>query len=77
MSLQRWAWLPYFDDAHAVLFLAPISCFDEQLAEDPKVNRLQDSFILWKSIVSSKLLANTAIISKSAALPYLLVSILL
>ncbi|KAH8089871.1 G-alpha-domain-containing protein [Cristinia sonorae] len=59
---SRWAWLPYFDDAHAILFLAPISCFDEQLAEDPRVNRLQDSFILWKSIVSSKLLANCAII---------------
>ncbi|THH26626.1 hypothetical protein EUX98_g7561 [Antrodiella citrinella] len=59
---SRWAWLPYFDDAHVILFLAPISCFDEQLAEDPKINRLQDSFILWRSIVSSKLLANCAII---------------
>ncbi|KAL4252694.1 P-loop containing nucleoside triphosphate hydrolase [Abortiporus biennis] len=58
----RSAWLPYFEDAHAILFLAPISCFNEHLAEDPKVNRLQDSFVLWKSIVSAKLLADCAII---------------
>ncbi|KAJ3476224.1 hypothetical protein NLI96_g11307 [Meripilus lineatus] len=59
---SRSAWLPYFDDAHAVLFLAPISCFDEHLNEDPKINRLQDSFVLWKSIVSSRLLTRTTII---------------
>lgn len=45
-----------------MLFLAPISCFDEHLAEDRRVNRLKDSFILWKSIVGSKLLANSVII---------------
>ncbi|CAL1708400.1 unnamed protein product [Somion occarium] len=59
---SRAAWLPFFDDAHAILFLAPINCFDEQLAEDPRVNRLQDSMILWKSIVSSKLLTGCSIV---------------
>jgi len=54
---SRTAWLPYFEDANAILFLAPISCFDELLAEDRHVNRLEDSFILWKSIVESKMLA--------------------
>ena len=63
---QRSAWLPYFDDAHAVLFLAPISCFDEHLTEDPRVNRLQDSIVLWTSIVSSKLLRRTSIICEWA-----------
>ena len=33
MTCQRAAWYPYFDDANAILFLAPISCFDELLAE--------------------------------------------
>ncbi|KAF8555617.1 G-alpha-domain-containing protein [Imleria badia] len=47
---QRNAWLPYFDQVNAIIFLAPISCFDERLEEDPRVNRLEDSFILWKAI---------------------------
>jgi hypothetical protein len=34
------AWVPYMDDVDAIIFLAPISCFDQVLAEDPKVNRL-------------------------------------
>ncbi|KAI0074232.1 G-alpha-domain-containing protein [Panus rudis PR-1116 ss-1] len=59
---SRAAWLPFFDDAQAILFLAPINCFDEPLAEDPRVNRLQDSMILWKAIVKSKLLATCAIV---------------
>ncbi|KAG1726028.1 guanine nucleotide binding protein, alpha subunit [Suillus paluster] len=59
---QRHAWLPYFDQVNAVIFLAPISCFDERLLEDPRVNRLEDSFILWKAICSSKLLSGTILI---------------
>lgn len=34
------AWAPFFDDMDAIIFLAPISCFDQVLAEDPTVNRL-------------------------------------
>ncbi|KAI9458060.1 guanine nucleotide binding protein, alpha subunit [Boletus coccyginus] len=59
---QRNVWLPYFDQVDAVIFLAPISCFDERLQEDPKVNRLEDSFILWKAICSSKLLSQTTLV---------------
>lgn len=59
---QRQAWFPYFDDCDAIIFLAPISCFDEKLAEDRRVNRLEDSYALWKMICSSKLLARTQII---------------
>ncbi len=65
----------------AIIFLAPISAFDQQLAEvgithdsiheegadcrgyqDPKVNRLEDSFMLWKAVIESKLLAHVNII---------------
>ncbi|CCM04111.1 uncharacterized protein FIBRA_06271 [Fibroporia radiculosa] len=59
---QRAAWFPYFDDCDAIIFLAPISCFDERLAEDRKVNRLEDSYMLWRLVCSSKLLAKTQII---------------
>ncbi|KIJ14579.1 hypothetical protein PAXINDRAFT_169727 [Paxillus involutus ATCC 200175] len=56
------AWAPYFDDMNAILFLAPISCFDQVLQEDPSVNRLADSFILWKNIVSHPLLKKTELV---------------
>ncbi|KAI9460793.1 G-alpha-domain-containing protein [Boletus coccyginus] len=59
---QRSAWAPYFDDMNAIIFLAPISCFDQVLQEDPTVNRLADSFLLWKSIVSNPLLKKTDIV---------------
>ncbi|KIM75863.1 hypothetical protein PILCRDRAFT_826888 [Piloderma croceum F 1598] len=59
---MRPAWLPYFDDVNAIIFLAPISCFDEQLVEDRNVNRLEDSFGLWKAICSSPQLSQTTLI---------------
>ncbi|KIK39342.1 hypothetical protein CY34DRAFT_808411 [Suillus luteus UH-Slu-Lm8-n1] len=58
----RAAWVPYFDDMNAIIFLAPISCFDQVLQEDPSVNRLADSFLLWKAIVSNPLLKKTELI---------------
>ncbi|THH04740.1 hypothetical protein EW145_g5299 [Phellinidium pouzarii] len=59
---QRQAWAPYFEDVNAIIFLAPISAFDQTLAEDSRVNRLEDSMLLWRSVVSNKLLADVNII---------------
>lgn len=42
---------------NAIIFLAPLASFDQSLAEDKRVNRVEDSLLLWKSICSSKLLA--------------------
>ncbi|KII92506.1 hypothetical protein PLICRDRAFT_103802 [Plicaturopsis crispa FD-325 SS-3] len=53
---QRHAWVPYFDDAKAVIFLAPISAFDQYLEEDPRTNRIDDSLQLFTAICSNKLL---------------------
>ncbi|KAF8488073.1 guanine nucleotide binding protein, alpha subunit [Gautieria morchelliformis] len=53
---QRAAWPPYFQDVDAIIFLAPISCFDQVLVEDTTVNRLEDTVILWKSLCSNQLL---------------------
>ncbi|RDB24779.1 Guanine nucleotide-binding protein alpha-4 subunit [Hypsizygus marmoreus] len=55
----RAAWAPYFDNMDAIIFLAPISCFDQVLTEDPSINRLEDSIFLWKAVVSNRLLKNT------------------
>lgn len=40
-----------------------VSCFNEKLAEDRKVNRLEDSYLLWRSVQSCKLLARTQMVS--------------
>jgi hypothetical protein len=70
--------MPYFDDGtlsftrytitnlifvvNAIVFLAPMSAFDQTLAEAREVNRLEDTFVLWKNICSSKLLAKVSIV---------------
>ncbi|KAF9486211.1 G-protein alpha subunit [Pholiota conissans] len=59
---QVTAWAPFFDDMDAIIFLAPISGFDQVLEEDHRINRLEDSFKLWTMIVTSPLLKNTNII---------------
>ncbi|KAI0088998.1 G-alpha-domain-containing protein [Irpex rosettiformis] len=53
-------WVPFFDDA--IIFLAPISAFDQTLVEDKSVNRLEDSVMLWKAICSNKLLEKVELI---------------
>ncbi|KAH0834093.1 guanine nucleotide binding protein, alpha subunit [Lanmaoa asiatica] len=59
---SRAVWASYFDDVDAIIFLSPISCFDERLREDSRVNRLEDSYQLWRSVCSSPILAKTHII---------------
>lgn len=59
---QRAAWMPYFERSDAIIFLAPISAFDERITENPSLNRLEDSFLLWKSICSSPLLSHVTLI---------------
>ncbi|GAW05553.1 guanine nucleotide-binding protein alpha-4 subunit [Lentinula edodes] len=58
----RAAWAPFFEFIDAIIFLAPLSCFDQSLVEDPSVNRLEDSILLWRSIVSNQLLQKTELI---------------
>ncbi|KAH9856561.1 G-protein alpha subunit [Lenzites betulinus] len=53
---QRHTWIPYFDDATAIIFLAPVSAFDQYLDEDPRTNRIDDSLQLFKQICSNTLL---------------------
>ncbi|KAJ7752197.1 guanine nucleotide binding protein, alpha subunit [Mycena maculata] len=59
---QRATWIPYFEDINAIIFIAPISAFDQVLAEDPRVNRLEDSFLLWQAVVSNRLFARVGMI---------------
>ncbi|KAG8966033.1 hypothetical protein FRC03_012609 [Tulasnella sp. 419] len=59
---QRQTWAPFFDDVNAILFLAPISAFDQVLTEDRRVNRLEDSLTLWTELCRNKILANVPLI---------------
>ncbi|KAF7323868.1 hypothetical protein MKEN_00608200 [Mycena kentingensis (nom. inval.)] len=59
---QRAAWAQFFDDVHVIIFLAPISAFNETLAENHTVNRLADSLKLWRTICSNKLLVGVEFI---------------
>ncbi|KXN81891.1 Guanine nucleotide-binding protein alpha-4 subunit [Leucoagaricus sp. SymC.cos] len=61
-SRTKATWAPFFDDVDAIIFLAPISGFDQVLTEDRTVNRLEDSVLLWKAVCSNKLLANVDLV---------------
>lgn len=53
---QRHSWIPYFDDANAIIFLAPVSAYDQYLEEDPRINRIDDSLQLFTEICANQLL---------------------
>ncbi|KAF8956308.1 guanine nucleotide binding protein, alpha subunit [Flammula alnicola] len=59
---QRAAWAQYFDDVNIIIFMAPLSGFNQVLAEDEDVNRLTDSLRLWQMICSNKILAGVAFV---------------
>ncbi|KDQ20472.1 hypothetical protein BOTBODRAFT_142043 [Botryobasidium botryosum FD-172 SS1] len=59
---QRAVWAPYFDDVNVIIFLAPISAFDEKLQEDRRVNRLEDSLTLWKELFSNPVLKEVPVV---------------
>ncbi|KAB5595618.1 Guanine nucleotide-binding protein alpha-4 subunit [Ceratobasidium theobromae] len=59
---QRAAWAPHFDDVNCIIFLAPISAFDQVLAEDPSINRLEDSLAMWRDLCKNKILRGASIV---------------
>ncbi|KAK0477133.1 guanine nucleotide binding protein, alpha subunit [Armillaria novae-zelandiae] len=65
---SRVAWYPYFDDVDAIIFLASAGrllfafAFAESFPTDRRINRLEDSYLLWKSVCACKLLSRTQII---------------
>ncbi|KAK0223438.1 guanine nucleotide-binding protein [Armillaria fumosa] len=59
---QRHSWIPYFDDANAIIFVAPVSAFDQYLEEDPRTNRIDDSLQLFTQICSNRLLKNVHLV---------------
>jgi hypothetical protein len=64
---QRAAWIPYFIEITALIFLAPLSSFNERLAEDNHVNCLEDTFVLWRVLSANKILANVQLVGISVS----------
>lgn len=59
---QRAKWAPFFDDMDLLIVLAPVSAFDQCLAEDRTVNRLQDSFDMWVELCQSTALSHIPVL---------------
>ncbi|KIY53423.1 P-loop containing nucleoside triphosphate hydrolase protein [Fistulina hepatica ATCC 64428] len=60
---RRHAWAPFFDAANAIVFVAPISAFDQYTDEGQCVpgqytNRIEHSLRLFEAVVANPLLAN-------------------
>ena len=52
----------HFEDVTSVIFVASLSEYDQQLAEDPTMNRLCESLDLFSEISNSKWFARSALI---------------
>lgn len=61
---QRHVWSSYMEGfgISAILFLAPLSAFDQRLAEDARINRVADSLDLFEQVVENPLLRNVTLV---------------
>lgn len=59
---QRDKWAPFFEEANAILFLAPISAFDQTLEEDSTKMRMDDSLELFGKVCENILLRKASLI---------------
>ncbi|SAM08272.1 hypothetical protein [Absidia glauca] len=59
---ERKKWIHCFENVTAIVFLVAISEYDQMLAEDSNVNRLQEALTLFDSICNSKWFVKTSII---------------
>ena len=59
---ERKKWIHCFENVTAIVFLVAISEYDQVLAEDASMNRLQEALTLFDSICNSKWFTKTSII---------------
>ncbi|KAJ2925167.1 hypothetical protein H1R20_g11917, partial [Candolleomyces eurysporus] len=60
--MVRHTWMPFFEGVHAVMLFISLSSFDERSLEKPRVNRLEHSLCLWRTICGSRLLERSSLI---------------
>ncbi|ORX96979.1 G protein alpha subunit [Basidiobolus meristosporus CBS 931.73] len=59
---ERKKWIHCFENVTAIVFMVAISEYDQTLAEDDTVNRMQESLTLFDSICNSRWFVKTSII---------------
>ncbi|KAI8609594.1 guanine nucleotide binding protein [Chytriomyces sp. MP71] len=59
---QRKRWAPYFDNVHAIIFVAAISSYDQTCYEDNFTNRITESLNLFASICNHPVFKSRPII---------------
>ncbi|XP_064595702.1 guanine nucleotide-binding protein G(o) subunit alpha-like [Liolophura sinensis] len=59
---ERRKWIQCFDDVRAILFVVSLSSYDMSLYEDPRVNRLEESLKLFRSICNNRFFTETCFI---------------
>ncbi|KAJ3429547.1 guanine nucleotide-binding protein g(o) subunit alpha [Anaeramoeba flamelloides] len=59
---ERKKWIHCFQDVTAVVFCASLSSYDQNLFEDDKQNRMQESLLLFEEVCNSRWFADTSVI---------------
>lgn len=59
---ERFKWIHSFEAVSSIIFCVAISEYDQVLLEDPTQNRLDESLVLFESVVNSRWFARSSVI---------------
>ncbi len=59
---HRNTWVSYFDNVHVILFVVALSSYDQNMVEDPSVNRMSDALVLFDQMANHPLLSKKGLI---------------
>lgn len=61
-SISNRKWMHYFDDIHVVLFVAPLSDYDQYLIEDSSQSHMHEWMVLFDSVINSQRFMHKSVI---------------
>lgn len=59
---ERRKWIHFFDGVTAMIFVASLSCYNQQMREDPETNMMKDQLTLFDQMINGKLFKDTNVI---------------
>ena len=59
---ERRKWIETFDNVTTLIFCVALSEYDQMLREEPRQNRLLESFQLWESVINSKWFQRSSVV---------------